>query len=251
VLQQGRRQHWSMTERGESALRRDADRLALGGSSVSWQDGCLRFALDEGTFPRPGRIRGEVCFTPQGSGAGEHALDDAGRHHWLPLAPRGRVEVNLTAPRLSFRGSGYFDHNRGSEPLERAFRSWSWSRWTGPRGTLLHYDVCRRSAPPLALRLRLRADGACESLPPQPQQPLPKSLWRIARTAPADLGFSPCVLQTLVDAPFYARSLLESTLDGHRVTGIHESLSLDRFASRWVQALLPFRMPRRGGARRG
>jgi carotenoid 1,2-hydratase len=26
---------------------------------------------------------------------------------------------------------------------------------------------------------------------------------------------------------------------------VHESLSLDRFASRWVQALLPFRMSRR------
>jgi carotenoid 1,2-hydratase len=28
---------------------------------------------------------------------------------------------------------------------------------------------------------------------------------------------------------------------------MHESLSLDRFASRWVQAMLPFRMPRRTG----
>jgi carotenoid 1,2-hydratase len=26
---------------------------------------------------------------------------------------------------------------------------------------------------------------------------------------------------------------------------IHESVDLDRFASRWVQVLLPFKMPRR------
>jgi carotenoid 1,2-hydratase len=26
---------------------------------------------------------------------------------------------------------------------------------------------------------------------------------------------------------------------------VHESLDLDRFAQRWVQLLLPFRMPRR------
>jgi carotenoid 1,2-hydratase len=29
------------------------------------------------------------------------------------------------------------------------------------------------------------------------------------------------------------------------VTAVHESLSLDRFRSRWVQYLLPYRMPRR------
>jgi carotenoid 1,2-hydratase len=34
---------------------------------------------------------------------------------------------------------------------------------------------------------------------------------------------------------------------GHDVTAMHESLSLDRFDSRWVQTLLPFRMPRLKG----
>jgi carotenoid 1,2-hydratase len=29
------------------------------------------------------------------------------------------------------------------------------------------------------------------------------------------------------------------------VTAMHESLSLRRFGARWVQALLPWRMPRR------
>jgi len=32
---------------------------------------------------------------------------------------------------------------------------------------------------------------------------------------------------------------------------VHESLSLERFDSRWVQALLPFRMPRWRGRPRG
>jgi carotenoid 1,2-hydratase len=27
---------------------------------------------------------------------------------------------------------------------------------------------------------------------------------------------------------------------------VHESVDLDRFASRWVRMLLPFKMPRRG-----
>ena len=51
-------------------------------------------------------------------------------------------------------------------------------------------------------------------------------------------------LRTLEDTPFYARSLLT---DGTQAPGlvIHETLSLDRFGSNWVQSLLPFRMPRR------
>jgi carotenoid 1,2-hydratase len=35
-----------------------------------------------------------------------------------------------------------------------------------------------------------------------------------------------------------------SQLLGQPVVAMHESLSLDRFRSRWVQMLLPFRMPR-------
>jgi carotenoid 1,2-hydratase len=44
----------------------------------------------------------------------------------------------------------------------------------------------------------------------------------------------------------YARALVLTQLLGVPVTAVHESLDLNRFASRWVQTLLPFRMPRRG-----
>jgi carotenoid 1,2-hydratase len=53
-------------------------------------------------------------------------------------------------------------------------------------------------------------------------------------------------VRTLTDAPFYARSVLDAQWLGERVTVMHESLSLARFASPWVQAMLPFRMPRSG-----
>ena len=53
------------------------------------------------------------------------------------------------------------------------------------------------------------------------------------------------VLSTWEDAPFYARSALETTLFGERVEAVHESLSLTRFVSPIVQWMLPFRMPRR------
>jgi carotenoid 1,2-hydratase len=54
-------------------------------------------------------------------------------------------------------------------------------------------------------------------------------------------------VRTAEDAPFYARSLLDSKLLGEPVSAVHESLSLDRFNARWVQLLLPFRMPRSTG----
>jgi carotenoid 1,2-hydratase len=52
------------------------------------------------------------------------------------------------------------------------------------------------------------------------------------------------VRQTLEDGPFYARSILSTRVFGEDVPAMHESLSLDRFRKPWVQAMLPFRMPR-------
>jgi carotenoid 1,2-hydratase len=51
-------------------------------------------------------------------------------------------------------------------------------------------------------------------------------------------------IRTVEDTPFYARSMvMGGGPESEQV--VHESLSLDRFASRWVQTLLPFRMWRR------
>ena len=56
---------------------------------------------------------------------------------------------------------------------------------------------------------------------------------------------SSTVRQTLEDAPFYARSVLDSRLYGERVEAVHETLDLDRFRLPVVKLMLPFRMPRR------
>ena len=54
------------------------------------------------------------------------------------------------------------------------------------------------------------------------------------------------MVETLEDTPFYARSVVAGDLLGQPVTAMHESLSMDRFTMPVVQAMLPFRMPRRG-----
>ncbi|MEY2918945.1 MAG: hypothetical protein RL261_250, partial [Pseudomonadota bacterium] len=51
-------------------------------------------------------------------------------------------------------------------------------------------------------------------------------------------------IRTVEDTPFYARSMVMGG-GPESAQVVHESLSLDRFASRWVQTLLPFRMWRR------
>ena len=53
------------------------------------------------------------------------------------------------------------------------------------------------------------------------------------------------MLRTLADGPFYARSILDTRLLGHRTEAIHESLSLDRFRDPIIKTFLPWRMPRR------
>jgi carotenoid 1,2-hydratase len=41
--------------------------------------------------------------------------------------------------------------------------------------------------------------------------------------------------------------VVSAEVHGEAVTAVHESLSLDRFSARWVQGLLPYRMPRDPG----
>ncbi|MFO1057933.1 MAG: hypothetical protein U1E53_13320 [Dongiaceae bacterium] len=151
------------------------------------------------------------------------------------------------APRQPLARPAYLDSNDGDEPLERAFPGWTWSRARVGRDTAVLYDVARRDGSSLAIATRFRADGGTEDFAPPPPAALPPSLWRIPRTTRADAGHPAAVRETVLDAPFYARSVLSSRLLGAPVTAMHESLSLDRFVQPWVQLMLPFRVPRRPG----
>jgi len=66
----------------------------------------------------------------------------------------------------------------------------------------------------------------------------------LARSTGSDDGQARLVT-SFEDTPFYSRSLIASSVFGDSVTGVHESLSLDRFAHPLVKCMLPFRMPRR------
>jgi carotenoid 1,2-hydratase len=235
---------WTLTERGRGALRRGPAFLEIGPSALTWDGTTLTVRIDEVTSPLPTRIRGVVRLRPEAVMNRSYPLDEAGRHRWSPLAPCSRVEVDLSAPALRWAGSAYFDSNAGDEPLEAGFRSWNWSRAALRRGTAVLYDVVRSDGGGPSLALRFDPSGGVEEFAPPPDAALPQTRWRVARSTRADTDRGARVVETLEDTPFYARSLLATHLLGERATAVHESLSLTRFSSGWVQAMLPFRMPR-------
>ena len=238
---------WSLTERGRNDLRRDAASFAVGPSALRWDGGTLTVAIDEVTVPLPSRLRGTVRLTAPALTDFEVRLDPAGRHRWWPICPAARVEVRMERPALSWSGAAYFDTNSGDEPIEDGFSSWDWSRGALPGGgAAILYDAQPRQGPRRPVAARFDAQGRATPFEPAPRVPLPTTtVWRIRRGTQADAGAAAKVVRTLEDTPFYARSLVATTLGGQPLEMVHESLSLDRFRQPWVQILLPFRMPRR------
>jgi carotenoid 1,2-hydratase len=233
-----------MTERRVHQLQRNANTLSMGPSQLHWDGNALNFSIDEVTCPLPRHVRGSVKFHPAALPQRRFQLDQHGQHHWTPIAPDGRVEVALDHPDLRWSGSGYFDANTGQSPLESAFSGWNWSRTTLQDSTLVCYDANRRDADALSLALNFDRSGNVQEVAAPPLRKLGASRWGIDRHTHADPQTPAQITETLLDAPFYARSLVSSTLWGQRATTVHESLSLDRFRTRWVQSLLRFRIPR-------
>lgn len=236
-----------MTERSARNSRRSAGEFRVGPSRVSWDGQAMSVEIDETAVPHLMPVRGIVRIEPEALTAYEAALDSGGHHLWRPFAPLCRITVDLERPKLRWEGHGYFDANFGARPLEADFVHWNWSRsrLTGPAGSRarIFYEADRRDGSHLGLNLLAEPDGSVTELDaPPPESPLPRTLWRVPRKtrseAPARL------VRSLEDAPFYSRAMIETELEGTRTETVHESLDLDRFASRWVRMLLPWRMPR-------
>lgn len=236
-----------MTERGQTRLARSETHFQIGPSSMRWERGELIIDIDEWAVPIPRRVRGRVRLIPEYINQHGFALDPAKRHYWRPIAPRARVEVEMDRPGLKWSGHAYFDSNCGSESLEEGFVDWQWSRaHLGRRDVAVIYEGVRADRSGFAAALRFAADGSVSEEELPRAAALPRTLWLMKRSTRADDGRAR-VLGTWEDAPFYARSALETTLWGERCQAVHESLSLTRFDSSIVQWMLPYRMPRRPG----
>ena len=236
---------WAMTERGRGRVTREATHFRIGPSAVHWDGNALTIDIDERATPMPLGIRGRVRVIPQVMGTTAFALDDGHCHMWHPISPRARFEVTLDAPDLRWNGNGYFDSNTGSEPLEAGFRHWQWSRaHVGPDVGVV-YEGDRRDGSRFAMALRCDRTGFWADEPLPPRQMLMPTLFAMPRATRVDAGARAHVVRTWEDAPFYARSSIRTRMWGQDGEGVHESLSMDRFVSPLVQAMLPYRMPRR------
>lgn len=248
-LYRRRGKRWAMTERGRDSVDRGTDWFRVGPSHLGWDGEQLLIDINERAAPFGQRLRGKISVRPAFTSGAAFALDPGGRHVWQPVAPVAAIEVRFDRPAVRFKGSAYFDMNRGERPLEADFEGWNWSRHGNERGAAITYAADLLDGNQKLLALRFDAGGRLrhEAVPPEIR--LPGTGWRVARHARSESQAT--VKRTLEDTPFYARSILERPADaGGSELVMHESLSLSRFRSPWVRTLLPFRMPRRAGRRR-
>ena len=239
----GRR--WALTEREQRDVQRDYDHLAIGPSSLAWDGSQLRIDVNEITAPWPTRLRGRITLRPSMLLHQGYAIDRLARHLWTPISPHCAIDVAFERPALSWHGVAYFDSNEGQAALESDFDSWNWSRATSAEGSRIFYDTRWRGGDGRSISLSIDNAGKVDSPPAPTQQSLPSTLWGIERKTRCDAESTPRLVSTFESGPFYTRSLIETQAEGRPYTAFHESVSLRRFSQRWVQALLPVRLPRR------
>jgi carotenoid 1,2-hydratase len=241
-----KRNAWAFTEHGRKDVRRDRASLVIGASSMEWEHDTLTVRFEEKTAPLPGRISGVVRIHPQTLSEDKpFVLDSHGHHHWGPIAPIARAEVEMREPGgVHWKGLAYVDTNAGSEPLEDGFRHWNWCRATTKERMIVTYDAFRRNGSRHLIQHAFYADGRTEGIENLIECPLDRTLWGLSRTMRVDRHTSGRLIRTLEDTPFYSRSEVRGSYLGAYAHGVHESLSLDRWKSRIVQFMLPRRMRR-------
>lgn len=242
-------QRWTMTERGRAALSRDGTTFTVGPSALRWEEGALILNFDEVSLPwyttnlLPRRVRGRVTVRPGPVTRTVYDIDAVGDHRWWPISPDARIEVS--ADGLDWQGHGYMDCNWGLRGLEDDFRYWDWSRGALANGdTVILYDTHRRDGSHGLIALRFDKEGRATPFVSPPSVPVRRGLWGVKRAIACDDGHTPRVEKTLEDGPFYNRSIITTRLGGQDARMMHESFSGDRFGSRLVKLMLPFRMPR-------
>lgn len=246
ALYADRSRRWAMTERGRAQVEVRPDALAIGPSHCLWDGACLTISIDEVTAPVPSRLKGTVRVYPAALSGREFSLDVEQRHSWRPLAPCSRVEVDFGQPALRWHGPGYLDANSGSVPLSQSFRHWNWSRGRlNNVSTLVFYDIEHRNGGATSLALEFDAAGEAIDVIAPPAVALAPSSWKLARSVRSETSVD--IRRPLEDGPFYSRAIVSTSALGQPMEAIHECLSLDRLRQRWVNTLLPFRMPRRAG----
>ncbi len=234
---------WAMTERSSRALERDANEFRVGPSRLYWEGDTLVIDVAERSMPFMRRVEGQIRLMTRKLNTDSFDLDPDGRHVWRPVAPVADISVEFSHPGMTWDGHGYMDMNYGSRMLEEDFSAWDWSRSASRDSASIYYVARLNSGETRSIGLEFDSANQPHRIEMPDEQELPLTAWRVRRSArhPTTLAVS----RSFEDTPFYSRSLLNAP-DERGSLIIHESLDLSRFSSRWVQTLLPFRMPRLG-----
>ena len=249
VATYGRGGRFTMTDRGEAALRQTERTFEVGPSKLTWQNGQLLIDVDEiSSLPLVNRVRGRITVTPSAVTGVELPLHPDDSHIWRPFAPTADIEVDLNRG-WQWTGHGYFDANFGTRALEADFSYWSWGRFPVEGGATCFYDAVRRDGTELATAIHFSEDGEAEAIAPPPLTRFARSNWMVMRETRADAGYTPRQVKAMLDAPFYSRSAVRTQIFGEESVGVHEALDLDRFASPLLKPMLAVRVPRRAGWR--
>lgn len=237
---------FAMTDRGSTALRRSADCLQVGPSSMNWTGNALVIDIDEvSSLPLISRMRGQITLTPPATTSIELPLTPDGAHVWRPFAPIARIAVNLEAKGWQFEGHGYFDSNFGTRPLESDFKTWNWARYPTKTGATCFYDAARRDGTHLETAISFEPNGETRHVEAPRATPFKRTLWALRRETRADVGIMPTQVKAMLDAPFYSRAVVETQINGEVVQGVHEALDLNRYGSPLLKPMLAVRVPRR------
>ena len=113
----------------------------------------------------------------------------------------------------------------------------------GDGSTLVNYDIHGSDQPDRLLRMIYSPKGQINMLGDAPTWDLPQTAWRLPRRVRSESPSSS--VRILEDTPFYQRGLVTQTHQGQSVLAFHESLSVPRLTHPLVQAVLPWRMPRK------
>ncbi|MBT8457599.1 MAG: carotenoid 1,2-hydratase [Rhodobacteraceae bacterium] len=240
---------FTMTDRGEAALRTTSTTFQVGPSQLRWVGGRLEIDIDEiSSLPLINRVRGRITVKPTGVTDVELPLHPDGTHIWRPFAPTADIEVDLNRG-WQWTGHGYFDANFGTRALEDDFSYWTWGRFPTSEGSACFYDAERRDGSHLAVGLGFDRDGHAKTIETPPLTRFDRSLWAVRRETRAEAGYTPHQTKAMLDAPFYSRSVVRTQINGEVVEGVHEALDLNRFASPLIKPMLAVRVPRRAGWR--
>ncbi|WP_375552831.1 carotenoid 1,2-hydratase [Rhodophyticola porphyridii] len=245
VVTYGRGGRWTMTDRGQEALKLSDDRLQIGPSAMQWDGEKLIVEINEISTPHAQRISGTVTVRPSALTTVELPLTEDGAHVWRPFAPKAEIDVALNRPGWTWSGHGYFDANFGTRALEADFSYWTWGRFPLKDGAACFYDAVRRDGTDLATAIGFAEDGTPRAIEMPPKARLARPFWLVKRETRADEGYAPKQVKAMLDAPFYNRSAVRTRINGEETVGVHEALDLNRFSSNWLMPMLAVRVPRR------